>query len=303
MSPSLYGNICRSPIAEQILADHAPAPRSERPCGDQRRHRHWSCRRRAPITPRFESCAPTSNCSDHCASQLDDYNLACRPWWCGLGPATICGCLRQPRRRGTNRIRRCAVISTQLGRPRPLRSRTLTLRRPHADFESFEPSSRPPCLPGTPVVDEHSERKRARLMRRLAVPAGGPGWIALAPGWSRVSTYCASWCSLRAAGKNTKLRENHNRIFPRYPPGCAKNLLPQAGFRAPSAQWRRVTAAGINCPPCRCWPLRVSRGIPSIRVLAPCVVDGGPDRPGRPLGSCDRAVSHVPADPASATGR
>jgi cytochrome oxidase assembly protein ShyY1 len=115
-------------------------------------------------------------------------------------------------------------------------------------------------------------------MRRLAFLLR-PGWIALALVVIAFTYLCFMVLAPWQLGKNTRTsRENHQIEYSLdTPPVALKTLLPQQDSAAPSAQWRRVTAAGHYLPNVQVLArLRVVEGDPAFEVLAPFVVDGGP---------------------------
>jgi cytochrome oxidase assembly protein ShyY1 len=106
-----------------------------------------------------------------------------------------------------------------------------------------------------------------------------PGWIALALVVIAFTYLCFMVLAPWQLGKNTRTsRENHQIDYSlNTPPVPLNTLLPQQDSSAPSAQWRRVTAAGHYLPDVQVLArLRVVEGDPAFEVLAPFVVDGGP---------------------------
>ena len=115
-------------------------------------------------------------------------------------------------------------------------------------------------------------------MRRLA--------FLLRPGWSRwhvvviaFAYLCFTVLAPWQLGKNTRTSRENDQIQQSLDDcaGAGDNAAAAAGFVAPDAQWRRVTATGHYLPDAQVLArLRVADGDPAFEVLVPFVVDGGP---------------------------
>ncbi len=115
-------------------------------------------------------------------------------------------------------------------------------------------------------------------MRRLAFLLR-PGWVALAVVVIAFTYLCFSVLAPWQLGKNTKTSRENNQIAQSLTtaPVPLKTLLPAQDSSASDAQWRRVTATGRYLPDKQLLVrLRVADGDPSLEVLLPFVVDGGP---------------------------
>jgi cytochrome oxidase assembly protein ShyY1 len=106
-----------------------------------------------------------------------------------------------------------------------------------------------------------------------------PGWVALALVVIAFTYLCFSVLAPWQLGKNTKTSRENDQIQQSLTtaPVALKTLLPQQDSSAPNAQWRRVTATGHYLADKQVVArLRVAEGDPSLEVLLPFVVDGGP---------------------------
>ena len=115
-------------------------------------------------------------------------------------------------------------------------------------------------------------------MRRLAFLLR-PGWVALAVVVVAFTYLCFTVLAPWQLGKNTKTSRENDQIQQSLTtaPVPLTTLLPQQGSSAPDAQWRRVTATGHYVPDKQLVVrLRVAEGDPSMEVLVPFAVDGGP---------------------------
>jgi cytochrome oxidase assembly protein ShyY1 len=107
-----------------------------------------------------------------------------------------------------------------------------------------------------------------------------PGWVALAVVVIAFTYLCFSVLAPWQLGKNTKTSRENNQIQQSLTtaPVTVKTLLPQQDSSAPDAQWRRVTATGHYLADKQLLVrLRVADGDPALEVLAPFIVDGGPN--------------------------
>ena len=115
-------------------------------------------------------------------------------------------------------------------------------------------------------------------MRRLAFLLR-PGWVALAVVVVAFTYLCFTVLAPWQLGKNTKTSRENDQIQHSLTtaPVPLTTLLPQQNSSAPDAQWRRVTATGHYLPDKQVVArLRVAEGDPSMEVLIPFAVDGGP---------------------------
>jgi cytochrome oxidase assembly protein ShyY1 len=115
-------------------------------------------------------------------------------------------------------------------------------------------------------------------MRRLAFLLR-PGWVALAVVVVAFTYLCFTVLAPWQLGKNTKTSRENDQIQQSLTtaPVPLTTLLPQQDSSAPDAQWRRVTATGHYLPDKQVVArLRVAEGDPSMEVLVPFAVDGGP---------------------------
>jgi cytochrome oxidase assembly protein ShyY1 len=115
-------------------------------------------------------------------------------------------------------------------------------------------------------------------MRRLAFLLR-PGWVALAVVVVAFTYLCFTVLAPWQLGKNTKTSRENDQIQQSLTtaPVPLTTLLPQQDSSAPDAQWRRVTATGHYLPDKQLVArLRVAEGDPSMEVLVPFAVDGGP---------------------------
>jgi cytochrome oxidase assembly protein ShyY1 len=115
-------------------------------------------------------------------------------------------------------------------------------------------------------------------MRRLAFLLR-PGWVALAVVVIAFTYLCFTVLAPWQLGKNTKTSRENDQIQQSLTtaPVPLTTLLPQQDSSAPDAQWRRVTATGHYVPDKQVVVrLRVAEGDPSMEVLVPFAVDGGP---------------------------
>ncbi len=115
-------------------------------------------------------------------------------------------------------------------------------------------------------------------MRRLAFLLR-PGWVALAVVVVAFTYLCFTVLAPWQLGKNTKTSRENDQIQQSLTtaPVPLTTLLPQQDSSAPDAQWRRVTATGHYLPDKQVVArLRVAEGDPSMEVLVPFTVDGGP---------------------------
>jgi cytochrome oxidase assembly protein ShyY1 len=115
-------------------------------------------------------------------------------------------------------------------------------------------------------------------MRRLAFLLR-PGWVALAVVVIAFTYLCFTVLAPWQLGKNTKTSRENDQIQQSLTtvPVPLTSLLPQQNSSAPDAQWRRVTATGHYLPDKQLVVrLRVAEGDPSMEVLIPFAVDGGP---------------------------
>ena len=107
-----------------------------------------------------------------------------------------------------------------------------------------------------------------------------PGWVALAVVVIAFTYLCFSVLAPWQLGKNTKTSRENDQIQQSLTtaPVPLKTLLPQQDSSAPDAQWRRVTATGHYLADKQLLVrLRVADGDPAMEVLAPFIVDGGPN--------------------------
>ena len=148
-------------------------------------------------------------------------------------------------------------------------------------------------------------------MRRLAFLLR-PGWVALAVVVVAFTYLCFTVLAPWQLGKNTKTSRENDQIQRSLTtaPVPLTSLLPQQNSSAPDAQWRRVTVTGHYLPDKQLVVrLRVAEGDPSMEVLIPFAVDGGPtvliDRGYvRPLpGSRVPPMPPPPREPVTVTGR
>jgi cytochrome oxidase assembly protein ShyY1 len=115
-------------------------------------------------------------------------------------------------------------------------------------------------------------------MRRLAFLLR-PGWVALAVVVIAFTYLCFTVLAPWQLGKNTKTSRENDQIQQSLTtvPVPLTSLFPQQNSSAPDAQWRRVTATGHYLPDKQLVVrLRVAEGDPSMEVLIPFAVDGGP---------------------------
>ena len=105
------------------------------------------------------------------------------------------------------------------------------------------------------------------------------GWVALAVVVIAFTYLCFSVLAPWQLGKNTKTSRENSQIAQSLTtaPVPLETFLPAQDSSAPHAQWRRVTATGRYLPDKQLLVrLRVADGDPSLEVLLPFVVDGGP---------------------------